>query len=107
METLIGTIDKVLFESEKDDYKVIQVRLRDRMLIRATGSFPNIVAGAKVELHGNYRNHHKYGVGFNVESHTFAYDSNERSMVLYLQAIAKWIGPERSWALVKKFGTGL
>jgi exodeoxyribonuclease V alpha subunit len=107
METLTGVIGKIFFESPDNDFKVFQMRRKDRSIIRVIGEFPVLLTGTKVEVHGNYKSHTKYGVSFNCDAHTFGYDNDTQSVCLYIQSIAKWIGPERSWALANHFGNQL
>jgi exodeoxyribonuclease V alpha subunit len=107
METLVGVVSKILYEDAGKDFKVFQLRKKDRSLTRIVGEFPVLLPGTKVEVHGNYKNHAKYGVSFSCDAHTFGYDSDIQSVCLYLQSIAKWIGPERAWALAKHFGENL
>jgi exodeoxyribonuclease V alpha subunit len=107
LETIKGTVNRVLFASESSDFKVFQLRRRDRALISVTGEFSHLVPGAAIEVHGAFRTHPKYGVGFKASAYTHCHDGSPNSMCLYLQAIAKWIGPERSVILVKHFGPKL
>jgi exodeoxyribonuclease V alpha subunit len=107
METLVGVVNKVIYDDPKNDFKVFQLRRKDRSLIRIAGEFPVLLQGTKVEVHGKYKNHPKYGVSFNSEAHTFDYDSDASSICLYIQSIAKWVGPERAWAMAKLFGNNL
>jgi len=97
----------VLFASETSDFKVFQIRRKDKVLISVTGEFPHLVPGATIEVHGNFRTHPKYGVGFKADAYSHTHDGSASSMGLYLQSIAKWIGPERSAMLVSHFGTDL
>ena len=107
METLVGVVGKIIYEDANKDWKVFQLRKKDRSVIRVVGDFPVLLSGSKIEVHGNYKTHHKYGVSFNSDAHTFGYDKDATSICLYIQSIAKWIGPERSWALAKHFGENL
>jgi len=72
-----------------------------------TGEFPHLVPGASIEVHGSFRTHPKYGVGFKADAYSHCHDGSPTSLSLYLQSIAKWIGPERSVSLVKHFGAKL
>lgn len=103
METLIGKIQRIIYENPESDFKVFTVRRKDNAVMRVTGDFPNILIGAKVELHGEYKNHKKYGIAFNSKAHVYDFDKNPHSIALYIQAIAKWVGPERSFAIANKF----
>jgi len=104
METIVGTITRLIYESQEGDFKVFSLRKKDKSVVRVTGDFPQILVGAKVELHGIFKSHHKYGMAFKADAHTFAYDSDAESICLYIQSIAKWVGPQRSYQIAEKFG---
>jgi ATP-dependent exoDNAse (exonuclease V) alpha subunit len=107
METIVGTIIRLIYESQEGDFKVFSLQKKDKSVIRVTGDFPQVLAGAKIELHGAYKSHHKYGMAFKADAHTFAYDKNAESICLYIQSIAKWVGPQRSYQIAEKFGEDL
>ena len=104
METIIGSVKNIIFESQQNDFKVFALTKSDRSVIRVTGDFPQILCGAKIELHGVYLTHPKYGLAFKADAHTFNFDENPQSIALYIQSIAKWVGPQRSIAIAQKFG---
>lgn len=103
METLIGKVQKIIYENPKSDFKVFTIRRKDHAVMRITGDFPSVLIGAKIELHGEYKTHQKYGVAFNSKAHVYDFDHSPRSIALYIQAIAKWVGPEKSFAIAEKF----
>jgi exodeoxyribonuclease V alpha subunit len=107
METIVGIIDKVVFQADDSDYKVFTLIKRDKSKISVQGEFPDLYLGTILELHGSYTTHKKYGTGFKADAYTFSHDENPKSIQLYLQSIAKWIGPERAKLIVDKFGTDL
>lgn len=107
METLTGKIYRVVFESDTSDFKVFTLRRKSNHVISVTGDFPVLLPGAQIEVHGKYKTHHKYGVNFEADAHTFNYEANNNSLCLYIQSIAKWIGPERSRMLAEHFGSDL
>lgn len=107
MQSVRGVINRVVFSSESSDFKVFHLRRKDRSVISVTGEFPHLVLGATIEVHGDYKTHPKYGVGFRADAFTHTHDGSAGGMHLYLQSIAKWIGPERSATLVKHFGSDL
>lgn len=104
METITGTITKVFYESQDNDFKVFTIKKKDRSIIRVTGEFPQIMHGVTIELHGEFKTHPKYGPAFKASAHAFTYDKNAESICLYIQSIAKWVGPQRSYAIAEKFG---
>jgi len=107
METVIGVIDRIVFQADDSDYKIFNIRKMDKSKLSVQGEFPELFIGTKIEVHGDFVNHKKYGRGFRADAHTFAHDDNPNSIRLYLQSIAKWIGPQRSKQIVDKFGTEL
>lgn len=107
METITGTISKVFYESQDNDFKVFSIKRKDRSIVRVTGEFPQIMHGANIELHGEFKTHPKYGPAFKANAHTFSYDKNAESICLYIQSIAKWVGPQRSLAIAEKFGSDI
>jgi ATP-dependent exoDNAse (exonuclease V) alpha subunit len=107
METIVGTVKNIIYESQENDFKVFTVAKKDRSIIRVTGEFSQIMYGAKIEVHGEYKSHPKYGMAFKADAYTFAYDKTAESICLYIQSIAKWVGPQRSYAIAEKFGDEL
>lgn len=107
METITGTVKNIIYESQQNDFKVFVIKRPDNSLIRVTGDFTQILSGAKLEVHGDFKSHPKYGPAFKATAHTFCYDKNTSSISLYIQMIAKWVGPVRSYAIAEKFGGDL
>jgi exodeoxyribonuclease V alpha subunit len=107
METIVGVIDRVVFQAEDSEYKIFILRKRDKSKISVQGELPELFLGTALEVHGEYTQHKKYGMGFRADAYTYTHSDNPRSIVLYLQSIAKWIGPEKAKKIVDKFGTDL
>jgi exodeoxyribonuclease V alpha subunit len=107
METIVGTIKNIVYESQQNDFKVFVLKKKDNSAIRVTGEFSQIMHGAKIEIHGEFKSHPKYGPAFKADAHTFSFENNVTSICLYIQMIAKWVGPLRSYAIAEKFGVDL
>ena len=107
METITGTVKSIIYESQQNDFKVFVLSKKDHSAMRVTGEFPNLVYGAKLEVHGKFNSHPKYGMAFKADAHTYTYDKDANSVALYIQSIAKWVGPQRSLAIAEKFGSEL
>jgi exodeoxyribonuclease V alpha subunit len=106
METILGTVQRVLWRSEEKDnnYKVFILRGKNGVRNTISGDFPELIEGASVEVHGDYKDHPKYGRGFRAKAHSFTFDkSSINSTALYLQSITKFIGPSRSYDLAAHF----
>jgi len=107
METIVGIIDRLVFQADDSDYKIFILKKRDKSKISVQGEFQDLYIGTKIEVHGEFTQHKKYGMGFRADAYTFAHGDSPNSIRLYLQSIAKWIGPERSKLIVDRFGTDL
>jgi len=103
METVVGVVKQIIYVSPMNDFKVFSLKKKDRSVIRVTGEFNHILEGTKIQVHGSYVTHPKYGVAFKADSITYDYEHNAKSICLYIQSIAKWIGPIRSEAIADKF----
>jgi len=107
METIVGTIKKLIFQSQDSDYKIFLLKKRDKSIITVQGDFPELLIGARIEVHGKIIMHNKYGAGFKAHAFSFTHDHTSSGLFLYIQSIAKWIGPEKTKALIDKFGDQL
>lgn len=107
MDTIKGVVQRIVYEAGSSDFKVFRLRRKDRSIISVTGDFPSLIQGAAIEVHGNFKTHPKYGVGFKADAHTHTHDGSARGMCLYLMSIAKFVGPDKSARLAEHFGEGL
>lgn len=107
METLSGKIYKLLYENDTSDFKVFMLQQKNGAIIRVCGSFPDLILNAFIEVTGEFRNHYKYATTFYAITYNYIHDNTTQGFYYYLQAITKWLGPERSDALIKHFGISL
>lgn len=107
METVKGTVKKIIFNSDESGFKVMKVRIPSGPIITVTGEFgPDVVQGTIADFHGDYKKHYKYGTGFRVVSLSISHNVEEiHSFELFIDEIAPNIGPERAHAIVKHFGS--
>ena len=101
METIKGTINRIIFSSPDKAYKVLLLNPRNIV----TGEFgPEIIPETVATFHGDYKNHPKYGSQFRCESYEVCYNAEELSSIcLFIDAIAPNIGSERSSAITRHF----
>lgn len=106
METVEGTISRIMFSSEDTGYKVLKIRTRTGSPTIVTGEFgPEIICATAAIFHGDFRQHPKYGMQFRAFSYDITYDAEKTASVrLFIDAIAPNIGPERADAIVNHFG---
>ena len=107
METITGVVNKIVFSTEESDFKIFSLVYDGNKRINVKGDFPNLLVGSTLKVHGNFYTHNKYGNGFRAISHTYSYNNSVRSISLYIQSIAKWLGPHRSHAIAEKFGSNI
>lgn len=107
METVQGTITKVLFSSEDTGYKVLRVRTKSGSPTVVTGEFgPEMVVNTAASFHGDFRKHPKYGMQFRSFSSDVTFNAEETASIrLFIDNVAPNIGPERSEAIVRHFGS--
>lgn len=106
METIKGTIKRVLFQNEDSGYKVLKASIPEGPLITLTGEFgPEIIPGTVADFHGDYKNHIKYGTNFKVTSYSISHNAEELlSIQMFIDTIAPNIGHERASFIVAHFG---
>lgn len=107
METLTGTVDRLVYDTEDSAFKIFHLKQKSGKKITVKGEFPQLLEGTLIKVHGDYTTHAKYGTGFKSISCTYSFDDSARSISLYIQSIAKWIGPERAREIANKFGSDL
>lgn len=107
METVTGKIHKVVYEAQDSEFKILQLIQKDGSRVTVKGEIPEALIGSYIEVHGEYRSHPKWGTGLNISSCAYSHDNSSQSICLYLQSIAKWIGPQRAREIANKFGSQL
>lgn len=105
METVAGTITKILFSADSG-YKVLRIKTKSGSPSIITGEFgPNIVKDTVATFHGDFRKHPKYGLQFKTSSYEITYNAEELTSIgLFIDNISPNIGPERARAIVRHFG---
>ena len=68
METIIGEIIKVIYQS-KDHWTSLLVCLNDNKLITAVGYMPSPMYECKIAFTGNWKDHPKYGKQFKLSEY--------------------------------------
>jgi exodeoxyribonuclease V alpha subunit len=107
METMMGTVNRVVFKANDSDFKIFHLKRGDNSRLTVQGEFPELLIGSQVEIHGKFHDHPKYGASFKTDAFSYTHNNTVESIKVYIQSIAKWIGPERSAALAMHFGEKL
>lgn len=112
----IGSIKKIIFESNSGPYKVGIFKVKETnddeltdyvdKIIGFTGNFAEINYETDYVLYGNMVNHPKYGWQYNVDTYEIKVPSDNESLIMYLSSgIFKGIGEKTAKRIVEKFGS--
>ena len=116
MKYILGSIRKIIFESNTGSYKVGLFRVKEtndeelneyvNKIIGFTGNINEVNDEVEYKLYGKMVNHPKYGLQYNVESYEIVPPSDIDSLVLYLSSgLFKGIGVKTAKKIVEKYGT--
>ena len=111
---ILGSIRKIIFESNSGPYKVGLFRVKDTnysdyeeyigKVIGFTGSFTDINKELDYVLYGEMVEHPKYGLQFSCESYELKEPIDEESLILYLSSgMFKGIGLKTAKNIVNTF----
>ena len=67
METINGTVDSVIFQSDETGYTVIEIEDSDGFPVTLVGTMPYLCEGDSITATGKWINHQVYGKQFKVE----------------------------------------
>ena len=105
METLVGTIENIVYRNESNDYTVMDVGTGDGALITAVGIVPAPVEGERVTLSGSWGFHKEFGKQFVFTSFEKTLPDNIDGILQYLSSRAvKGVGPVTALKIVNRFG---
>ena len=114
MDSLSGSIERVTFYNPENGYSVL--RLRPERLLRhpgigsdgtavIVGNLLELSPGEQVQLKGNWVNHSKHGLQFQVETCEQTLPATTAGICRYLgSGLIKGIGPSLAERIVQKFG---
>jgi len=113
---IVGSIKKIIFESNNSPYKVGLFKVKDTndedmliykdKVIGFTGSFMDINNEVDYIFYGKMVNHPKYGTQYSVDSYEISIPSDTDSLILYLSSgMFKGIGLKTAKKIVERFGS--
>jgi exodeoxyribonuclease V alpha subunit len=113
MEILTGSVERVTFYNPENGYSVFRLRpdqgkhpgvSRDG-LVTATGNLPELAAGEHVKLSGNWVNHPKHGMQFQIEFFQQTMPASIAGIRRYLgSGLVRGIGTRLADRIVAQFG---
>jgi exodeoxyribonuclease V alpha subunit len=108
LETISGTIERFLFQSNDNGFAVFILQSPSKNPIVATGSLPNIQVGQEVQLRGRWAIHAKFGKQFQVEECISTLPTTLVGLKKYLgSGLIKGIGRAYADKLVNYFGADI
>ena len=107
METLKGTLERIVFENVETGYVIARLSSRDYPgeLVTVVGNLASANPGESLLLHGWWVNNPQYGRQFKIESYETILPATVMGMQKYLgSGMIKGIGPVMARRIVDLFG---
>ena len=105
-ETLIGTIENVVYHNESNDYTVLEISDSNNNYVTAVGVIPMAFEGEEVELKGNWTYHKEFGKQFAFDAFEKRLPRETDGILQYLSSrTVKGVGPVTALKIVNRFGT--
>jgi exodeoxyribonuclease V alpha subunit len=113
MEDLSGSVERVTFYNPENGYTVLRLRPEGRRppaasrggLVTATGNLPELVPGEHVRMRGEWSNHPKHGMQFQIEYCEQTTPATVSGIRRYLgSGLVRGIGPRLADRIVAQFG---
>ena len=99
-----GTIENVIYRNSENGYTVVELNYGFSKII-ATGKFPVVGIGEKLELTGEYKVNKQYGEQFVAESVKIEKPTDKDAIIKYLSCgLISGVGIVTATNIVKKFG---
>ncbi len=107
MESITGTVEKIVYRNEENGYVIAKVSLEknEEKLATIVGTIASINIGETYELKGEWVNNPKYGWQFNFENYQLILPTSLLGLKRYLSSgLIKGVGPATADRIVKHFG---
>lgn len=104
-ETIEGKINSIIYESDDGSFKIASFTDKEDNEFVIKGNLVQTSTGDTVKITGNWTNHLKYGMQFNVDSYTPVLPSTEDEIYDFLSSgLIEGIGETYARRVVDKFG---
>ncbi len=104
-ETVTGTVDSVIFQSEDTGYTVCEIEDDKGYPVTLVGTMPYICEGDTITASGKWVNHPTYGKQFRVDLYEKTLPTGVAEILRYLSSgTVKGIGPKTAKKIVDHFG---
>ncbi len=106
METLRGTVERIVFTNEENGYTIARLSVRGRYdLLTIVGNMAGVQPGAVLRVSGQWKNHPTYGEQLVVENYTEERPATVEGIRKYLgSGLIKGIGPVTAGRIAEHFG---
>lgn len=105
MEILIGTVENIVFQSDKGDFVVFRLQLPNGSHVAAVGNMMAPLVGEELELEGEWAEHPRFGRQFRAQGLRRRSPMTVRGIERFLASgTVKGIGPALAARLVHRFG---
>ena len=102
---ILGTIEKLIYQSSDSWYSVCDVCTDDNELITVVGIMPYVSVGEGIEAEGQWVTNKDYGKQFKVETYKKALPKQRNSILRYLSSGAvKGVGAKIAQKIVSQYG---
>lgn len=103
------TVDRIVYQAESNQYKVISVITSDKAEKRftAVGEMPEVYEGQDLLLSGKWVRHERYGRQFQVDKCVASQPTTEKGIKKYLaSSLIDGVGEKYAERIVERFGEG-
>ena len=103
--TVAGSVETVIYRSEKSDYTVIELLTESGELVVAVGSMPYIAEGEEALLTGAWTQHAEYGKQLLVDNYEKRLPQGAAAILKYLSSrTVKGVGAATAIKIVERYG---
>lgn len=103
--TIAGSVETVIYRSDKSDYTVIELLTEEGELVVAVGSMPYIAEGEEAILTGTWTRHAEYGKQLLVDNYEKRLPQGAAAILKYLSSrTVKGVGAATAIKIVERYG---
>ena len=103
--TVAGSVETVIYRSDKSDYTVIELLTEEGELVVAVGSMPYIAEGEEAVLTGTWTRHAEYGKQLLVDNYEKRLPQGAAAILKYLSSrTVKGVGAATAIKIVERYG---
>ncbi len=104
-ETLLGTVEEIVYHNDDNDYTVMELIDRKGHLVTAVGKMAYAAEGEDVTLYGRWITHPEYGEQFSFDHYERELPTGKKAILRYLSSrVIKGVGPATASRIVAKYG---